>query len=656
MSSVDLPGFEIIEKIGTGGMATVWRARQISLDRIVAIKILNPNFSSDQLDISRFQNEAQVAAALKHAGIVQVYDAKSVDGLYFFVMEYVSGYTVGEWIKRKGVLHEDNALLVVECVAAALKYAWDTRRLIHCDVKPDNVLVDADGSVKVSDLGLARTLSAMSRGEEESDEVLGTPYYMSPEQAQGLGDLDFHTDIYSLGAMLFHMLTGQIPFHDQDIESVMELQVTTDLPSVRDINPDVSPAAAALVERMTAKSPDDRQQDWDEVLSDVDDAKSQKAVRKFSTTDTMRLLKRRNQINSIHGKSRRPFVGTLIILFAATAAIFLMFNKFSETIQDMEARNASLAIPKEHIAKAAALPPSDPQAQWQKMLNKATQWAASNPSNYDDAMTRFRDIALACPDEDIVDMAKQNIDEIEQARTLARDDVMRTLDTQVQLLLEAKDYDEAANLYALYVGPFAQATKHAREQMAASYRSKVLEVPTKAPVVVNGEDVLGDVAEHLLKGEYDTAVRSLYDHLRDLPQRGEAERLYVAYDVLKAGVGFERVILESFHRQRGKVINVQLEGRTKAYLVRNVSKGSIHFVNADEALSADAEVLYVRLNDLTYAERLSRLPREKDEATALSCGLMALEAQANAYALRYFSETHEALAAPLVARLRKITP
>ena len=123
--------------------------------------------------------------------------------------------------------------------------------------------------------------------------------------------------------------------------------------------------------------------------------------------------------------------------------------------------------------------------------------------------------------------------------------------------------------------------------------------------------------------------------------------------MLKSGVGFERLILESFYSQRGKVINVQLDGRTQAYIVRQVSKGSIQLVSADEALSPDADVKHVRLNDLSYAERLSRLPREKDEATALSCGLMALEAQATTYALRYFSETHDALAAPLMTRLRK---
>ena len=656
MSSVDLPGFEIIEKIGTGGMATVWRARQISLDRIVAIKILSPNFSSDPLDISRFQNEAQAAAALKHAGIVQVYDANAVDGLYFFVMEYVSGYTVGEWIKRKGLLLEENALLVVECVADALKYAWDTRSLIHCDVKPDNVLVDADGSVKVSDLGLARTLSAMTRAEEEADEVLGTPYYMSPEQAQGLADLDFHTDIYSLGAMLFHMLTGQIPFHDQDIESVMELQVTTDLPAVRDINPDVSPAAAALVARMTAKSPGDRQHDWDEVLRDVADAKSKKNVRKVNSTDTMRLLKRRNQISRIQGKSRRPLVGALVGLFAVTVLVFVMFDRFSDNIQDIEARNALRAIPKENVAKNVPLVPSDSLAQWRNRLEAASQWAASNPSNYDDAIARFRDIALTCPDDGIVNMAKQKIYGIEQTRILARDDVMTKLSEQALPLLEAEDYNQAADVYALYVGPFSEETKDAREQVATRYRSEVFEEPAQTPVEVNADDLLGDVAERLLKGDYEAAVRSLYDKLRHLPRHGEAVRLYEAYEVLKSGVGFERVILESFDRQRGEIINVQLDGRTQAYIVRNVSKDTIQLVNADESLSSEAEVKHIRLNDLTYAERLSRLPLEKDEATALSCGLMALEAQANSYALRYFSDTHEALAARLIARLRTTSP
>ena len=161
MADIQITGFEMLEKLGEGGMASVWKARQVSLDRMVAIKVLAPRFASDTDDVEMFRREAQQAAKLKHPGIVQVYDAGTENGLYFFVMEYVAGYTVGDWVTRKERLSENDVLLLAECVAGALAYAWDSSRIIHCDIKPDNVMLDDDGSVKVTDLGLARTMNAM---------------------------------------------------------------------------------------------------------------------------------------------------------------------------------------------------------------------------------------------------------------------------------------------------------------------------------------------------------------------------------------------------------------------------------------------------------------------------------------------------------------
>lgn len=216
----DLPGYEILNKLGAGGMATVWRARQVSLDRDVAIKVLSAVVKGED-DIRRFEEEARSAAKLKHQGIVQVYDANVSGDSSYIVMEYISGYTVGEWVRKKGRLSEDDALSVAECVADALRYAWEREGLIHCDIKPDNVMVDGDGTVKVADLGLARTMRAIGKAEV-ADEILGTPAYISPEQAMGLVDLDCRADIYSLGAMLYHLLTGRFMFQGLSDDEALE--------------------------------------------------------------------------------------------------------------------------------------------------------------------------------------------------------------------------------------------------------------------------------------------------------------------------------------------------------------------------------------------------------------------------------------------------
>ena len=253
--SLNIKGFEILGKLGQGGMASVWMARQVSLDRTVAIKVLSERFAVAPDDIRRFQEEAQAAAKLKHSGIVQVHDAKAEDGVYYFIMEYVAGYTVGDWVRRKGVLSEQDALSVAECVADALSYAWDRAGIIHCDIKPDNIIIDEDGTVKVADLGLARTISAMGGTEEAPSEIMGTPAYISPEQAEGKPQLDFRADIYSLGAMLYHLVTGKMMFEGCSEDEILEKQITDTVADPMEINQGLSKGVCWLIERMTAKTP-----------------------------------------------------------------------------------------------------------------------------------------------------------------------------------------------------------------------------------------------------------------------------------------------------------------------------------------------------------------------------------------------------------------
>ena len=265
-----LDGFDIQEQLGTGGMATVYRARQISLDREVAIKVFAPRFEPTPEDREQFQNEARVAARLKHPGLVQVYDAIFTHEMYCFVMELINGYTVGAWSERKGHLAENQVLDIADCVAAALDYAWVQHGIIHCDIKPDNLMVDSDGTVKILDLGLCKTAQALihQRPEEES-QIYGTPQYLSPEQAIGQSDLDCRTDIYSLGATMYHLATGQLLFPGHDDTEVMDLQVRSRAPNPGTVNPSLSPAFCSLVEKMLCKDRDRRQKDWHEVRTDI---------------------------------------------------------------------------------------------------------------------------------------------------------------------------------------------------------------------------------------------------------------------------------------------------------------------------------------------------------------------------------------------------
>lgn len=280
-----LPNFEVKGLLGRGGMASVWRAQQLSLDRPVAIKILASAFATDPEDVQRFRKEAQHAAQLKHPGIVQIYDANFSDGVYYFVMELVDGYTMGELIRRKGYVAVEDVLIVAESVAVALDYAWTQFKMVHCDIKPDNIMADADGTVKVTDLGLSRSVT-LARGEkteqDDGDEVLGTPAYMSPEQVTGAEPLDCRSDIYSLGASLYHMLAGRMLFEGMSDDEVVVCHIEkTQAPDVREFARYVSPPFAMLLEKMLAKDPQYRYRDWKQVLSDLARVREGQPIRAF---------------------------------------------------------------------------------------------------------------------------------------------------------------------------------------------------------------------------------------------------------------------------------------------------------------------------------------------------------------------------------------
>lgn len=267
---VTINGYELLEKIGEGGMASVWKARQLSLDRIVAIKVLGKSSLPDQEARDRFRREAQIAAKLNHAGIVQVIDTGEVDDSAYLVMEYIDGPSAGDLIQRQVVMGEEQALEITEHVARALAYAWEKECLIHCDIKPDNILIDrVSGAVKVADLGLARMIGW--RPDQADDHlIIGTPNYTPPEQAAGLPDLDCRTDMYALGATLYHMVTGVLPFRDARGSEAMNRHENDFLEDPVVINPALAPATAWLIEKLMIKNRSMRPHFWTQVIKDIE--------------------------------------------------------------------------------------------------------------------------------------------------------------------------------------------------------------------------------------------------------------------------------------------------------------------------------------------------------------------------------------------------
>ena len=246
--------YELIEHIGTGGMADVYKAHDLILDRLVAVKILKAQFSDDIEFIKQFNREAQGAAKLSHQNIVSIFDVGEKNGKHYIVMEYVPGITLKKLIKDSGHLSVNDSLKIAICIASALETAHKNN-LVHCDIKPHNIIVGQDNSVKVADFGIARAVSASTI--TYNDTVLGSVYYISPEQAKG-AKITPKSDIYSLGVVLYEMLTGALPFNGPTPVAIALKHIQDTPPSASEINPSIPLNVETLIKKALSKQVESR--------------------------------------------------------------------------------------------------------------------------------------------------------------------------------------------------------------------------------------------------------------------------------------------------------------------------------------------------------------------------------------------------------------
>jgi len=264
-----LGGCQLLEKVGHGGMGIVYKAKQLNLGRIVAVKVLSGSLSRDETFVRRFLQEARSAAQLNHGNIVHVNDVGEHQGIYYFVMEYVDGRNLKEILKTCEQFEIPRAVAITVQVCQALRHAH-SRNVIHRDIKPENILITAEGIVKVADLGLAKRMASdVAVGLTHAGSVLGTPYYMAPEQAKDFSRVDNRSDIYSLGVTLYKMLAGRVPFDGRSPIEVMIKAVDGRKTPLREIRAEVPPELERIVDKMMHRNPDQRYQDVDAVLEDL---------------------------------------------------------------------------------------------------------------------------------------------------------------------------------------------------------------------------------------------------------------------------------------------------------------------------------------------------------------------------------------------------
>ncbi len=257
--------YTILERIGGGGMADVYRAHDKLLDRSVAVKVLRSQFTSDDEFVTRFRREAQAAARLSHPNIVNIYDVGCDEDIYYIVMEYISGETLKERIERAGQLPIESSVRIALEIAEALEHAHQNG-LVHCDIKPHNILTTKSGRIKVTDFGIARAVTSATM--THTGTIIGSVHYFSPEQAKGAA-VGAKSDIYSLGVVMYEMLTGTVPFNGETPISIALKHLQEEPRPLRESNPEVPPLVEAIVLKAMAKEPDQRFEDISEMITDL---------------------------------------------------------------------------------------------------------------------------------------------------------------------------------------------------------------------------------------------------------------------------------------------------------------------------------------------------------------------------------------------------
>ena len=267
---MNLPGYDVLDKIGDGPAGTVWKAQQVSLDRVVAIRTLSPSLQSDPKQFEQILNQLRSAAHLTHPNIIKIFNVDSVQDSHFIVMEYVHGPSLAELIAEKGALPPKTAIRIALSIAEALRDAWAQVNIIHGDIRPANIIMEDGKTVKLTDLGMTIDISPKELAEQiDADALTRQPHYMAPEHLDSTETKTMQADMYSLGALLYHMLTGHRPFVENDTNDVITMHRDGTLPDPRKLRSSIPLPALHLMHRLLAKSPRNRYKDWPQLVTEI---------------------------------------------------------------------------------------------------------------------------------------------------------------------------------------------------------------------------------------------------------------------------------------------------------------------------------------------------------------------------------------------------
>jgi serine/threonine protein kinase len=644
---IKLTGFELLELLGQGGMGIVWKARQLSLDRLVAIKLLPSRIGNDPESIKQIMTEARMAAKLKHSGIVQVYDASEEHGHYFFVMEFVNGYNVSQWLGRSKVLPWKDVLVVAEAVAMALDYAWRKAGMIHCDVKPENIMVDQDGTIKVADLGLSRT---QSREDKAQDEIMGTPAYMSPEQVRGDEPLDCRTDIFSLGSSMYQMLTGRRLFQEKPDSEVMDLMLTEQVADPRDLVQGIPSNVCALLERLLAKDRADRPKDWQAVIHDIHrvekglmpttPAPASSTVNSRKTT--VRKAPKAAPSTSEPRDNRSPVMLWLLIVLGALAVLFCLFYFGSSDSKAFGFKFGFGSLDRPVSSSAS-------RTGAQEAFDAARRWEDDHPRQYETARLRFQGVVNSFPGTPQAAAALREIKTLTERAETDRLQVWVGLTNRVQGLVNQGRYENAINMLESYTGAWAAETSPDRAEWAQRIRQGVADREMAKVEQGRWQKLLTDGSGLIMAGKLTVAQQAVSNAVAGGQFRIHKNDLEAVNAILRDAVSLNDPILKSLQADIGKTVGLKLAKGDRVVKIVALAGRKIIAETSD-----GKEQVFIALDELSPAEQLARLGSSDKPGEALVKGLVAAKIRAFPQAETLLACTGPVLSGPLLKRLEDL--
>lgn len=420
-------GFEIIRLLGRGGMGNVYLAKQISMQRMVALKILLRSLTQDKESIGQFLNEARVSGRLNHPNIIPAIDAGEHDNTYYLATAYVDGEDLEKRLEKEHTIPEKEALQIAIKIAHALNYAWEAYGLLHKDIKPGNIMYDVNGEVFLMDMGIAQYIGEGSGGEEH---ILGSPFYMSPEQTTA-SRLSWTSDLYSLGASLYNMIIGLPPYDAPEVMRIIEMHTTEPFPDPKTRNPDVkiSKPTVDLLKKMMGKRPADRYDSWLGFIEAAEAALKQigsKSSEKKSSSPAKKGQKgnKAGTKNSRKGAISAPVANESNPLVAVVTWILML----------VLAGGAAFVIYDYHRKSTA-----------QQALHKAERFAIDHQGEYDSIIDQYQQAREKCKGTDLEEQVRMEMTKFIQERKVQLQLVANYKEAKKKAdqLIKEKNYDQA---------------------------------------------------------------------------------------------------------------------------------------------------------------------------------------------------------------------